>query len=125
MQAKRDEAVRKATASTPLAAAGLSPHALSTALGKLGVSTAGELARVPARRITVLRGIGSRPRYELVRRSREWRQRFNLAEAEIQEEGKAAARSILPNGPGLLPRAAPHPSGVGGTAAGPRPPVRR
>ena len=86
VQAKRDDAVRKATASTPLAAAGLSPHALSTALGKLGVSTAGELARVPARRITVLRGIGSRPRYELVRRSREWRQRFNLAEAEIQEE---------------------------------------
>ena len=86
VQTKRDEAVRKATASTPLAAAGLSPHALSTALGKLGVSTAGELARVPARRITVLRGIGSRPRYELVRRSREWRQRFNLAEAEIQEE---------------------------------------
>jgi hypothetical protein len=40
----------------------------------LGVSTAGELARVPARRITRLRGIGSVPRYELVRRSREWRQ---------------------------------------------------
>jgi serine/threonine protein kinase len=86
VQAKRDEAVRKATASTPLAAAGLSPHALSTALSKLGISTAGELARVPARRITALRGIGSRPRYELVRRSREWRQRFNLAEAEIQAE---------------------------------------
>jgi serine/threonine protein kinase len=86
VQARRDEAVRKAAPGTPLAAAGLSPHALSTALGKLGVSTAGELARVPARRITGLRGIGSGPRYELVRQSRQWRQQFNLAEADIQAE---------------------------------------
>ena len=74
---KRAEAIAAATASTPLAAAGLSPYALSIAQQQLGVSTAGELARVPARRITRLRGIGSVPRYELVRRSREWRQRFD------------------------------------------------
>lgn len=80
---KREEAARKATATTPLAAAGLSPHALSVAQQRLGVNTAGDLARVQARHITRLRGIGSRPRYELVRRSREWRQRFNLTEAGL------------------------------------------
>jgi hypothetical protein len=80
---KREEAARKATATTPLAAAGLSPHALSVAQQRLGVNTAGDLARVQARHITRLRGIGSRPRYELVRLSREWRQRFNLAEAAL------------------------------------------
>ena len=45
---------------------------------KLHVSTAGDLARIPAGRITRLRGIGSVPRYELVRLSREWRQRFDV-----------------------------------------------
>ncbi len=83
----RQEAAAKAVAATPLAAAGLSAYALSIAQQSLGVSTAGELARVPARRITRLRGIGSVPRYELVRRSREWRQRFNLPEAELSHGG--------------------------------------
>jgi hypothetical protein len=53
---------------------------LSIAQQRLGLDTAGDLARVPAKRITALRGIGSVPRYELVRLSREWRQRFSLAE---------------------------------------------
>ena len=75
---KRAEAIAAATASTPLAAAGLSPYALSAAMQKLHVSTAGDLARIPAGRITRLRGIGSVPRYELVRLSREWRQRFDV-----------------------------------------------
>ena len=82
-RAKREEAARKATAATPLAAAGLSPYALSVAQQRLGIGTAGDLARVQARHITRLRGIGSRPRYELVRRSREWRQRFNLTESGL------------------------------------------
>ncbi|HEY0936943.1 MAG TPA: BREX system serine/threonine kinase PglW [Trebonia sp.] len=82
----RREAARTATEATPLAAAGLSPFALSIAQQRLGVSTAGELARVPARRITRLRGIGAVPRYELVRRSREWRQRFNLPEAGLARD---------------------------------------
>ncbi len=80
---KREEAVREATATTPLAAAGLSPHALSVAQQRLDINTAGDLAHVQARHITRLRGIGSRPRYELVRLSREWRQRFNLTEAGL------------------------------------------
>jgi serine/threonine protein kinase len=75
---KRAEAIAAATPGTPIAAAGLSPYALSAALQKLNVSTAGDLARIPAGRITRLRGIGSVPRYELVRLSREWRQRFDV-----------------------------------------------
>lgn len=86
----RREAARTATEATPLAAAGLSPFALSIAQQRLGVSTAGELARVPARRITRLRGIGSVPRYELVRRSREWRQRFNVPEAGLPRDDAAS-----------------------------------
>ena len=82
-RAKREQAAAKATPATPLAAAGLSPYALSIAQQRLGIDTAGDLARVPARRITALRGIGSVPRYELVRRSREWRQRFSLTEAGL------------------------------------------
>jgi serine/threonine protein kinase len=83
VKALRAEAIRTATPPTPLIAAGLSPHALSVAQGKLSLSTAGDLARVPAKRITRLRGIGSVPRYELVRLSREWRQRFNLTESGL------------------------------------------
>ena len=85
-RAKRAEAAAKAVPATPLAAAGLSPFALSIAQQRLGIDTAGDLARVPAKRITALRGIGSVPRYELVRLSREWRQRFSLT-----EEGPARA----------------------------------
>ena len=85
-RAKRAEAAAKAVPATPLAAAGLSPFALSIAQQRLGIDTAGDLARVPAKRITALRGIGSVPRYELVRLSREWRQRFSLT-----EEGSARA----------------------------------
>jgi serine/threonine protein kinase len=88
-RAKRAEAAAKASPSTPLAAAGLSPYALSIAQQKLAIDTAGELARVPARRITALRGIGSVPRYELVRLSREWRHRFTAPEAGQHWAGQA------------------------------------
>jgi serine/threonine protein kinase len=81
--AQRERAAQEATASTPLAAAGLSPRALSIAQQRLGVSTVGELVHIPARRITKLRGIGSRPRYELVRRAREWRLRLRLSETAV------------------------------------------
>ena len=96
-RAKRAEAAAKAVPSTPLIAAGLSGFALSIAQQRLGIDTAGDLARVPAKRITALRGIGSVPRYELVRLSREWRQRFSLTEdgvarADIQwAEGEKPA----------------------------------
>lgn len=75
---RRREANAAATLNTPIQAAGLSPYALSVAMQRLGVSTAGDLARVPNARITRLRGIGSVPRFELVRLSRDWRHKFNL-----------------------------------------------
>ena len=60
---------------------GLVPvRAVDRAAAAPRLDTAGDLARVPAGRITGLRGIGCVPRYELVRLSREWRQRFNLSE---------------------------------------------
>ena len=59
------------------------PRALSIAQQRLGVSTVGELVHIPARRITKLRGIGSKPRYELVRRAREWRLRLRLSETAV------------------------------------------
>ena len=80
---QRERAAREATADTPLAAAGLSPRALSIAQQQLGVSTVGELVRIPARRITKLRGIGSKPRYELVRQARDWRSRLRLSETAV------------------------------------------
>lgn len=103
----REEAAAKAAATTPLAAAGLSAYALSIAQQSLGVSTAGELARVPAKRITRLRGIGSVPRYELVRRSREWRQRFNLPEAELSHGSQDQNRRIERTGASPQPQVAP------------------
>jgi serine/threonine protein kinase len=111
----RQEAAAKATPATPLAAAGLTAYALSIAQQSLGVSTAGELARVPARRITRLRGIGSVPKYELVRRSREWRQRFNLPEAELshhnqhQDQDRHIERTGASPQPLTTPSAAPPP----------------
>jgi serine/threonine protein kinase len=81
---KRREANEAATATTPIQAAGLSPYALSAAMQRLGVSTAGDLARVPNGRITRLRGIGSVPRFELIRLSSDWKRRFNLTGTGIQ-----------------------------------------
>ncbi|MGH3191655.1 MAG: BREX system serine/threonine kinase PglW [Streptosporangiaceae bacterium] len=68
---RRRRAAESATWDTPLNAAGLSPHALSIAQ-RLGASTVGDLVRIPPARVTRLRGIGSNPRYELVRRIQEW-----------------------------------------------------
>lgn len=96
IEAIRADAIAKATPTTPLAAAGLSPQALSTALQRLGASTAGELARVQAGRITRLRGIGSRPRYELIRLSRDWRLRFNLTEAGLPRADVQAPQKDFP-----------------------------
>ena len=98
-RAKRVEAAAKAVPATPLIAAGLSPFALSIAQQRLGIDSAGDLARVPAKRITALRGIGSVPRYELVRLSREWRQRFSLTEdgsarADVQWAGGEKPASV-------------------------------
>jgi serine/threonine protein kinase len=96
---RRKAAIREATADTPLAAAGLSPRALSIAQQRLGVSTVGELARIPARRITKLRGIGSEPRYELVRLTREWRLRLRLFETAVQPDKTLSGERTGPHPP--------------------------
>jgi serine/threonine protein kinase len=85
-QQARERAANEATADTPLVSAGLSPRALSVAQQKLGVSTVRELASIPARRITKLRGIGSKPRYELVRRARDWRLKLSISEAALGKD---------------------------------------
>ncbi|WP_434582334.1 BREX system serine/threonine kinase PglW [Carbonactinospora thermoautotrophica] len=77
----RDRAAEVATAQTPLAAAGLSPRALSVAEQELGVTTVGELIKIPSTRIQRLRGVGVGPRNELIRRAREWRKRLQVAES--------------------------------------------
>jgi serine/threonine protein kinase len=88
VQAKLDAAARSATPDTPLVAAGLTQYALSIALRHLDVSTAGELAKVPARRITTMKGVGRDPRYELVRRSRDWRRQFQFPDTDFARPGQ-------------------------------------
>ena len=115
-RAKRAEAAAKATPATPLAAAGLSPYALSIAQQRLGIDTAGDLARVPARRITALRGIGSRaalragpalPRMAAaVQPHRGWPAPGGRpVDRERRSPRPFGKKKIFqPNGPGFLPR---------------------
>jgi hypothetical protein len=84
----RRTAVAKATAETPLVAAGLSARALSIALQQLEVATVGELIKIPATRIQRLRGVGLGPRNKLVKRAREWRQQPAVGE-QVAEVAKA------------------------------------
>jgi serine/threonine protein kinase len=100
---KRAEAVAAATPTTPIQAAGLSPYALSVAMQRLGVSTAGDLAKVPNARITRLRGIGSVPRFELVRLSRDWRHAFNLTGTGIPRPD-VNSKADSPERPGESPQ---------------------
>ena len=105
----------KATPATPLVAAGLSPYALSIAQQRLGVDTAGDLARVPARRITALRGIGSRaplragpavPRMAPAvqpHRGRRCPARTSSGPKERSPHPFGIKKILIPNGPGLLP----------------------
>jgi serine/threonine protein kinase len=85
--AKRNAAAARATETTPLVAAGLSPYALSIALRHLGAETVGQLAAVPTRRITRMLGIGRDTRQELIRRSQEWRRNLDLAESDSPHPG--------------------------------------
>ncbi|MGH3422641.1 MAG: BREX system serine/threonine kinase PglW, partial [Streptosporangiaceae bacterium] len=92
----RERAASEATADTPLVSAGLSPRALSIAQQRLGVSTVRELASIPARRITKLRGIGSKPRYELVRRARDWRLKLSISEAALgKDKTDSSERAVV------------------------------
>lgn len=85
IQAMRDEAAARATRETGLVAAGLSPHAQSAAHRYLDAETAGDLAEVPAHRIRALKGIGRDPQLELIRRSMQWRERFDVSETSLPQ----------------------------------------
>lgn len=94
----RDQAAAAATERTPLAAAGLTPKALSVALNNLGVETVGALIRVPGARVQRLRGVGVSPRNELLRRAREWRRRFQVAES-VRKAAEAAGQDVPSSAP--------------------------
>lgn len=68
----RDLNAAKATLTTPLREAGLSPRAVAAAAG-LGAQTVGELLAVPAYKVTKVRGVGRTIRNELLRRIRQWK----------------------------------------------------
>jgi len=96
--AAREAAAVAATAATPLAAAGLTARALSIAQQQLGISTVGELVKIPAARVMRLRGVGLGPRNELVRRAREWRRALDVAESAEAAASAVAAVGVGANG---------------------------
>ena len=95
---KRKRAAVAATAATPLAAAGLSPRALSIAQQQLGISTVGELVRIPARRVSGC-AASARPRYELVRQARDWRGRLRLSETAVPPGKMSSAERAVVQAP--------------------------
>ncbi|MEU7833664.1 BREX system serine/threonine kinase PglW [Nonomuraea sp. NPDC049129] len=98
----RDRAAAAASERTELVAAGLTPKALSIALNDLGVQTVGELVKIPGTRVQRLRGVGVAPRNELLKRAREWRRRFKIAErvhaapsaGHVKQQGLAPAAIV-------------------------------
>lgn len=100
--AARDQAAEAATRDTALVAAGLTTKALSVARDELGVDTVDELIKIPGRRIQRLRGVGVSPRNELLRRARDWRRKFKLADsatAAARAERDARTQEQLPEPP--------------------------
>ncbi|WP_369212587.1 BREX system serine/threonine kinase PglW [Streptomyces flavofungini] len=71
----REQAAAAADLKTPLYAAGLSPRAVSVAVG-LGAETVSQLLDVPPHSISRARGAGNVIRKELNRRHRQWTQQF-------------------------------------------------
>ncbi|MDG9685967.1 BREX system serine/threonine kinase PglW [Streptomyces sp. DH18] len=76
----REEAATAAVATTALDAAGLSPRAVSVAVG-LGASTVGALLDIPLHTISRARGAGAAVRKELNRRHRQWTAALRRASA--------------------------------------------
>ncbi|AMB59188.1 BREX system serine/threonine kinase PglW [Microterricola viridarii] len=97
-----DAQAAAATLDTPLAEAGLSVRARS-GLGRLRVSTVGELLGVPPMQINQIRGLGELHRKEVQRRVREWRTRLKQ-EAGSTIEAAAGRLSIERHRSTLIPR---------------------
>lgn len=80
-QAELDADADRASLTTPLSLAGLSPHALS-ALERLPITTVGDLLATSPMRINSIPGLGETHRREVQQRIRQWRGRLHSAQAE-------------------------------------------
>ncbi|MBT2411756.1 BREX system serine/threonine kinase PglW [Streptomyces sp. ISL-12] len=88
----REQAAEAAVLSTPLAAAGLSPRAVSVAEG-FKAHTVEELLNIPPHHISRARGAGNAIRKELNRRHRQWTQALRR---RATAKGPAAVRPDAP-----------------------------
>src|SRR5690606_3535186 len=80
---------------TPLVEIGLDEKALSVAHLRLRVETAGELIDLPTASINNLRGVGSKPKRELVKAAGHWRRELRKPEPLSdgpEEDAEAAGR---------------------------------
>lgn len=102
--AARDAAARQASLETPLAAAGLSPRAVSAA-ARLAATTVGELLAVPLYQITKARGAGNLTKRELNQRWRQWRELLGPVRAPTSAAGRSAAGHPAQSGSETAPAA--------------------
>jgi serine/threonine protein kinase len=92
---QRDRQAGKATKETHLAAAGLSPVAVSF-LHKLAINTVGDLLDYSQRKFLNAPGLGAKTRTEIQRRQREWGERLREAPVSpLTPEGRRAAEEEL------------------------------
>lgn len=90
----RDEQAARATLSTHLSVAGLTPAALSQ-LYAMGLSTVGHVVNHKARRFLTAPGMGSRTREEIQRRQREWNTRLRQPVSPTSREAAKEAKEEL------------------------------
>ena len=92
-QTREDQAAR-ATLSTHLSVAGLTPAALSQ-LYAMGLSTVGDVVTYKARKFLTAPGMGSRTREEIQGRQKEWNARLRQPVAPTSSEARRAAEQEL------------------------------
>ena len=106
-----DQAAGSADLETPLAAAGLSPRAVS-ALEKFGATTVGDLLALPGTQLRSSRGVTQATKDEIGRRRRQWRDRLTAETSGEAPEDEvrgldAVVRRLLEQA-----RALPEPAGA-------------
>ncbi|WP_395297178.1 BREX system serine/threonine kinase PglW [Kitasatospora hibisci] len=90
----REEQAARATLSTHLSVAGLSPAALSQ-LYAMGLSTVGDVVTYKARKFLTAPGMGSRTREEIQGRQKEWNARLRRPVAPTSSEARREAEQEL------------------------------
>ncbi|MFE6746922.1 BREX system serine/threonine kinase PglW [Kitasatospora purpeofusca] len=90
----REEQATRATLSTHLSVAGLSPAALSQ-LYAMGLSTVGDVVTYKARKFLTAPGMGSRTREEIQGRQKEWNARLRQSVAPTSTEARREAEREL------------------------------